>query len=376
MDSTEADGLSQLAAEGVSPWLDGVSQEVIASGRLASLVKDSTLRGATSNVDVLNAAVARDWHYRDRLTTLVKRDMSVERAAQSLSTYDARQACTQLRPVFETTHGRDGHVSVDLDPALAGDAESTVREATRLTGMVNRSNLLVKIQADDRGIHAIRDCLGAGIGVHASDIFSVRRYREVLDAYFDGLELALSTGLRPAAVGMVTAVPVGRIDAAFDARLDTIGSASARTLRGQGSLAIARLTYRMYEHRLGTDRWRDLRAAGAHPPRLMWTDTAVSSPAQPATRYVDEFVAWGTANAMSLSTLDAVVKSARLRGDTLTGRQESAAAALHEFERLGISSTAVSDRLEVMSARRQTRAWQRLRAQVASQLRSVGWEPR
>jgi len=372
MFTAKDDRLRRLAAEGVAPWLDGVSQDVLASGQLTHLITDATLRGATSNVDLLTAAVTGDRRYRERLTSLAERDLPVELAARSLSAYDARSACTELRPVFETSGAVDGHVSIDLDPVLAKDVESTVQEATELSRLVNRSNLLVKIQVTEQGIPAIGACLGAGIGVHASDISSVRRYGAVLDGYFAGLERAVAAGLRPSTVGMVTSLPLGRIDAEFDTRLDTIGTAAARALRGQGALAIARLTYQVYEQRLGTERWRGLSAAGARPPRLMWTDTAVSDPAYPPTRYIDEFVAWGTASAMSLSTLDAVARGSSLRGDTLTGQHERAAAVLDEFERLGVSCSAVADQIDVTSVRGRVHAWGKLRAQVASQLKATG----
>lgn len=369
---TQGGGVQQLAAEGVSPWLDGLSQEVIASGQLARLVKDTALRGVTSNMDMFGTALANDWHYRDRLASLTKLDIPVELALRSLSTYDARLACGALQPVFGTSGDLDGHVSIDLDPMLAMDADSTVREAAEVSRLVSRPNLLVKIRVTDQGIQAIRQCIATGIGVHASDILSVRRYEAVLDAYFDGLELAVAAGLQPSMIGMVAALPVGLIDAEFDARLVALGTAAARALVGQGALAIARLAYRVYEERLGTERWRGLSAAGAVPPRLMWTDMTVSDPVGPPTRYVDEFVAWGTASVMSLATLEAVNLGSRLHGDTLTGQHEHAAAVLDEFERLGVSTAAVETQLDMTSLSRQVHVWQKLRAQVASQLKAAG----
>ena len=376
MAASDNRGFSQLVAEGVSPWLDGLSQEVISSGLLVRVIDGTTLRGATSNVEVLGAAVATDPRYRERLAFLAKREMSVGLAARSLFMYDALLACTELLPVFETSRDLDGNVSVDLDPGLAHDVASTVRESTEVSRLVNRPNLLVKIRATGQGVRVIRECLGAGVGVHASDIFSVRRYGEVLDAYFDGLEIAVAAGLRPAAIGLVTSLPVGRIDAEFDAPLDAIGTTAAQALRGQAALAIARLTYQVYEERLGTERWRALSGAGAMLPCLMWTDTAVSDPTCPPTRYVDEFVAWGTASAMSLSTLELVAKGVKLHGDTLTNQHAPATAVLDEFERLGVRRDEVADRLEVSSARSQSHTWRKLRAQVASGLTAAGWTPR
>jgi transaldolase len=373
--SENGSGLGQLVAEGVSPWLDGVSQELIASGRFAHLIKDVHVRGATSNVDVFVDALAHDWHYRDRLAGLAKRGVSVDEAVRSLSAYDIRRACTGLRDVFESTNGLDGLASVDLDPRLAGDAAATVREATELFRIVNRPNLLIKISATDQGISAVRDCVGAGIGVHANDIFSVRRYGEVLDAYFDGLAQAIDAGRRPATIAAVTSFPVGRIDAEVDARLDALGTEPARTLRAQAALATARLAYRLYEQRLSSARWRDLSGAGARPPRLMWTTTAAADPTYPVMWYVNEFVAWGTVNAMPLAMLEAAGRACCLRGDTLTSEHVAANRVLETLARLGISTAELADRLEARNTRRQVDTWLALRNSVAAMLRTADGTP-
>jgi transaldolase len=364
------DGLGQLMAEGVSLWLDGVSHEVIASGQLTRLVSDFYVRGATSNMETFGDAVAGDRHYGDRLVGLASRNVSVEAATRSLLASDIRRACAELRPVFEETLGLDGQVSMDLDPAMSWDAAATVREATTVSTAVNRSNLLVKIPVSDEGIIAIRECLGRGIGVHASDIFSVRRYGEVLDAYFDGLEHAVAAGLRPSAIAVVTSLPVGRIDAEMDARLDMLGSEHASTLHGRLGLAIARQVYRTYEQRLGCERWRVLAAAGARPPRLMWTATSASDPACPAMWYVEEFVAWATVNAMSLTTLDTAARTCAPHGDTLTNEHDAATAVLNGIERLGVPVAEVGQRLEVTNTLRRAEVWQELKAEVAGRLRS------
>lgn len=373
--SDSGKGLCQLVAEGVSPWLDGVSHEVIASGRLTRLARDVHVRGAMSNVEVLVEAIANDWHYRDRLAALAKRGSTVDEAIRSLSGYDVRRACTEFREVFDTTGGLDGQVSIDVDPTLAGDAMATVRAAIELVGLVNRANLLVKILVAEEGITAIRDCLGRGIGVHATGIYSVRRYGEVLDAYFDGLEHAAAAGLPLAAIAMATSVPVGRIDAAVDAGLDALGTGAGGAPRGKAALAIARLTYRRYEQQLSSQRWRALSAAGARPPRLMWTETATTDPAYPFLWYVNEFVAWGTVNAMSLSTLETALVASKPHGDTLTNEHTSAAAVLDELERLGVPVAELADRLEATDARRQAETWRTLRETVAKQLRASGGTP-
>ncbi|MEU1624281.1 transaldolase [Streptomyces sp. NPDC020096] len=366
--------LHPLIAEGVSPWVDGIHRSLIVSGCLARLIKDAGVRGAVSNPRALAEAVTDDPVYRDQLVRLAYRGATVGEALRALQVHDTREACDELYEVFEKTQGHDGQVSVDLDPGLAHDAEATANAAVELWRALDRPNALVKIPATTEGLTAIRECLGRGIGVHATEIYSVARYRETVGAYFDGLERALAEGGRLSAIASVASFPVSRLDAEVDARLDELRGldeptrVAARAIRGAAALANARLMYQGYEERLGSERWRRLRAAGARPQRLMWTDTAVPDPERSSTGYVDGIVAWGTVSAMSLTTLEAAVRHCDLRGDTLMGERGSAQAVLDELERLGVSYETVVRKAAADGAVRRAAAWRVLREAVAARL--------
>jgi transaldolase len=356
--------LRELAAEGVSPWLDGIDRDLIAAGRFARLVEETGILGATSNPAQLAKAVADERSaYRGQLTALARRRVDADSAIGALLLHDARLAGDELRGVFSGTGGHDGHVSIDLDPGLADDAVAMVAVATELFVELDRPNAMVKIPATDEGLVAIRECLAKGIGVHAAEVFSVHRYRQVVHAYFEGLAEAKSAGLDLAMIASVASLPVGVFDAEVDARLAEHESADARALVGTGALANARLMYCAYDERLGSQRWRGLQADGARPQRLMWTSSGAE--------HVDRIVGWGTVTAMSLSAIESVTRHGELRGDTLTGECAAAQSIVDGLGLLGISYDAVVRTLERDSRSRLDRSWQELRSATRKRLRTV-----
>ncbi len=360
--------LRQLVAEGVSPWIDGLHRGLLASGRLARLITDLGIRGATSNPSVLADALGHGPAYREQLVRLARHRVSVDGAVWAASVLDLRLACDQFHGVFTSTHGYDGLVSMDLDPRLAHDAERTVAEAVELARAVSRANALVKIPATPAGLVAMRECIGRGLGVHATEIYSVSRYSEVAAAYCDGLELALAAGRDLGGIASVASLPVRRLDEEIDSLLLRSDAVARHALRGRAALATARLLYQAYEENLGGERWRRLRAAGARPQRLMWTDTAPRRPGGPS-RYVETLISWGTVNALSLLALEEAAAHSRLQGDTLMGRHEAAQQVLDGLGRLGISYDAVVRKLEAESIPRLIDSWSLLREAVAEQLR-------
>ncbi|MGA5701787.1 transaldolase [Peterkaempfera bronchialis] len=367
--------LRPLVAEGVSPWLDGIHRDLITSGSLARLIEETGLRGATSNPAVLAGWLRHDSAYLDQLTRLAAHEVSVEGAVWAASVHDLRLACDALHPVFEETHGYDGLVSMDMDPRMAHDPAATTAEAVELARAVDRPNMLVKIPATAEGLVAIRDCIGLGIGVHATGVFSVQRYGQVADAYFAGLERALAAGRQLSAIPSVASLPVDRADDEIDSRLGAVGSEDALALRGQAALATARLMYRVYEERLGSARWRALRASGARPQRLMWTDSTLESPPLARTRYVEVLISWGTVHAMTQPIVEEAARYLRLRGDTLMGQHEAAQGVLDKLGRLGISYDAVVRKLESTSVTSLVDSWLRLLEAVGAQLRAAAVNP-
>jgi transaldolase len=361
--------LRELAAEGVSPWLDGIDRELATSGRLRRLVEETGILGATSNPAQLAKAVAsEDSAYRDQLSALADRQVDADSAIRALILHDAQLACDTLLSVFTSTDGHDGHVSIDLDPRLADDAVATVAAASALSAELNRPNAMVKVPATEQGLAAIRDCLAKGISVHATEIFSLHRYRQVVYAYFEGLVNAKAAGLELATIASVASLPVGTFDAEVDARLAEHDGADARVLRGTGALANARLMYREYDQRLGCEQWRGLQEHGARPQRLMWTSTA----ARFGIEYVDRIVAWGTVTAMSVSTIDSVMRHGELRGDTLTGEHEATQSVMDGLGRLGVTYDSVVRKLKRDSGRRLDRTWQELTSATRRRLGAAG----
>ncbi|MDT0392972.1 transaldolase [Streptomyces dubilierae] len=356
--------LDELVAEGVSPWLDGLTRGHLASGCLTRLIARTGVRGATSDPAALAAAVETDDAYREQLAGLASEDICAADAVRAVAAYDVRWACDELRPVYQATRGLDGMVSMDLDPRLARDAESAVAEAEQALRAVNRPNAMVKLPATAEGIAAIRECVGEGFPVHVTGVFSVARYREALDAYGDGLRRALADGRRLPALSSVVSLPVGLLDAEVDARLEELGTPDALALRGEAAVARARHLYRLYDDWFGGADWRPLAAAGGHPQRLMWASTTVADPSSPPTRYVERLVTWGTITSMTLTTLEAAARRLTLCGDTLMGRHHAAAEVWRRLERLGIDGDEIARKLEAESARRLAAAWRDLYAAV------------
>ncbi|KNB51267.1 transaldolase family protein [Streptomyces caatingaensis] len=361
-------GLDALAAEGVAPWLGGLRRSLLSSGGRPGLLAGAAVRGASFCPEGLAADAVEDDGCREQLSLLARRPAAPDTAVLALCAYDLRSACDVLRPVFGTGHGGDGCVSMDVDAALARDAVGTVAAAGELHRAAGRSNALVKIPATGPGLAAVRACLRRGIGVHVTEIFSVRRYGEVLDACLDGLEGARAAGHDLAALPVCTSLAAGRIEAGVDERLTALGTPQALALRGTAALAVARLAFRLYEERLGTACWRRLAAAGARPPRPLWD--VVDDPADGAGRELrraETLVAWGTGVVLSPAGL-AAAAGARPEGDTLTSRHDEAAALVAEVERLGVPFEATAAGLAAARLRRLARAWRGLRRTVAEQL--------
>jgi transaldolase len=241
-----------------------------------------------------------------------------------------------LAEVADATGGIDGRVSIEVDPRLARDADRTVAEARALWWLVDRPNLLIKIPATEQGLPAITRCLAEGISVNVTLIFSLERYRAVLDAYLAGIEQARDAGHDLSRITSVASFFVSRVDAEIDARLERVGSRDATALLGQAAIANARLAYEAYEQVLTTDRWEALAAAGANVQRPLWASTGVKNPDYDDTRYVVELAAADTVNTMPEATLDAVADHGVIRGDTIRDAYADAHRTMTALAEVGI----------------------------------------
>ncbi|MEU3415778.1 MULTISPECIES: transaldolase [unclassified Streptomyces] len=340
------DALKRLSDEGVAIWLDDLSRKRITSGNLAELIDQQHVVGVTTNPTIFQKAISQGDGYDQQLSDLAARKVTVEEAIRMITTADVRDAADILRPVFDATGGQDGRVSIEVDPRLAHHTKATVAEAKQLAWLVDRPNTLIKIPATQAGLPAIAEVIGLGISVNVTLIFSLERYRAVMDAYLTGLEKAKERGLDLSKIHSVASFFVSRVDTEIDKRLDGIGTDEAKGLRGKAALANARLAYQAYEEVFSSDRWTALESAGANKQRPLWASTGVKDPAYPDTLYVTELVAPNTVNTMPEATLEATDDHGEITGDTISGTYEQARADLDALERLGIGYDDVVQVLE------------------------------
>ncbi len=331
------DRLQALSDQGVSVWLDDISRGRLKSGNLSKLIESLHVVGVTSNPTIFAKAVADADDYADQVADLAVREVSLEEAMRAIMTYDVRWGCDVLREVYEATDGKDGRVSIEVDPRLAHNAHATFAEARALWWLVDRPNVMIKIPATKEGLSAIADATAEGISVNVTLIFSLDRYRKVMDAYLSGLERAKDAGVDISTIRSVASFFVSRIDTEVDKRLDEVGTAEARQLRSKVAVANARLAYQAYEEVVASDRWQSLEEAGANRQRPLWASTSVKDPDLPDTMYVTELVAPDTVNTMPEATIEATADHADITGDSITSNYADAQDVLDRMEKVGIS---------------------------------------
>jgi transaldolase len=363
-----SDTLAKLSEAGVSIWLDDVSRRRLNTGNLATLVRDKHVVGVTSNPTIFAKALSDAADYDDQVRELAARGASLDAAVKEITTTDIRNACDLFRDVWQATGGVDGRVSIEVDPRLAHDTDKTVAEALDLWKTVDRPNLYVKIPATAAGIPAIARTLAEGVNVNVTLIFSVERYREVMDAYLAGLEQAKANGHDIAKLTSVASFFVSRVDTEVDKRLEGIGTDEAKALRGKAAVANARLAYAAFEEVLATGRWQALAAAGAKPQRPLWASTGVKNPDYADTMYVDELVVADTVNTMPENTLHAVADHGKITGDTVTGTAGAAQDLFDALSAVGIDIADVFLTLEREGVEKFEKSWEELLESVQGQL--------
>ncbi len=363
-----SDRLADLSAQGVSIWLDDLSRELIESGGLQEVVDEQHVVGITTNPTIFASALAKGERYDDQVRSLAERGVTVGEAVFEITTEDVRRACDVLRPVYDATDGVDGRVSIEVDPGLARDTGRTVEMAKRLWQAVDRPNLFIKIPATVEGLPAISLVLAEGISVNVTLIFSLDRYRSVMQAFLVGLEQAREHGRDLSDIESVASFFVSRVDSEVDKRLEEIGTPEALELRGKAGIANARLAYHAWTEVFATPRWKVLADDGAHPQRPLWASTGVKNPEYSPTLYVDQLVAPGVVNTMPHKTLDLAQEQAEITGDTVTDAHEQADEVLDALERLGISYNEVTDLLEREGVEKFDASWAELGRTVSDEL--------
>jgi transaldolase len=366
-----ASALARLTAEGVAIWLDDLSRDRLTSGNLQHLVDDRHVVGVTTNPTIFQAAITKSSLYDDDLRAQAASGADADAAVRSLTTDDVRTAADLLTPVVERTGGRDGRVSIEVDPRLAHDTEATIAQARELWALVGRPNVFIKIPATREGIPAITQVIADGISVNVTLIFGTERYREVMDAYQAGLERRIAAGGSLDGIESVASFFVSRVDTEIDKRLDSIGTDEALTLRGRSAVANARLAYAAYEDVLAAERWQRLEAAGASRQRPLWASTSTKNPDYDDTVYVTTLVAPDTVNTMPEPTLEAVADHGEIVGDTIRPNYDDARATLAAVAAAGVDLDDVSAVLEREGVEKFATSWNDLLQAVAAKLEAA-----
>ncbi|WP_368866648.1 transaldolase [Rothia mucilaginosa] len=353
-----SESTQKLSDAGVSIWLDDLSRDRLTSGNLAELIKTHNVVGVTTNPTIFAGALSKGAAYAEQMRELAAAGASVEEAVFAATCDDVRNACDVFEPVYKASNGFDGRVSIEVDPRLARDAEGTAKMARELYERVGRENVMIKIPATQEGLRPIAETLAAGISVNVTLIFSLTRYREVINAYMLGLEQALENGKDLSTIHSVASFFVSRVDTEIDARLEAAGG-DAVQLKGKAGLANARLAYEVFEEMFSSERWARLQAHGANVQRPLWASTGVKDPALPDTLYVTGLVAPNTVNTMPEATLNAVADHGEVTGNTIVPNYSESNEVLDAISAY-VSYPEVVEKLEVEGLSKFDVSWEEL----------------
>jgi transaldolase len=362
---------AQLSAAGVSIWLDDLSRERINSGGLQKLIAERNVVGVTTNPTIFASALAKGEAYDDQVALLAKTGVSVTDAVFEITTDDVTRASDIFREIYDTTDGFDGRVSIEVEPGLAHDAKGTVDQAIKLAAKVGRPNALIKIPATVEGLEAITAVIAQGISVNVTLIFSLERYRAVINAYLTGLEQAKAAGIDISEIHSVASFFVSRVDTEIDKRLDAVGTDEATALKGKAGVANAQLAYEVYTQAFATERAAGLLAAGANKQRPLWASTGVKDPAVLDTTYVVELVAQDVVNTMPEKTLEATFDHGEIRGDTISSSYASANEVMDAIAAQGVSYDEVTELLEKEGVEKFIVSWNELLDTVSAALEAA-----
>ncbi|GBQ09239.1 transaldolase [Komagataeibacter rhaeticus] len=369
--------LCELARFGQSPWLDFIQRSFTENGSLKRLVDQDGLKGVTSNPAIFHKAIGQGDEYDTRIgQVLAERKVDAAALYEILAVEDIQAAAKVLYPVYETSRGIDGYVSLEVSPHLAHDAIGTLAEARHLWKRVDMPNLMIKIPGTQEGVEAVRTAIADGMNVNVTLLFSLEAYKKVLDAYMAGLEARHAQGLLVSGIASVASFFVSRIDARIDTAIDErIAGAdpeakTLETLRGKVAIANARMAYQYWQGVTRGARWRKLAALGAQPQRLLWASTGTKDPAYSDVLYVDALIGPETVNTIPPATF-AAFREHGTAALTLTQDIPGAIQVLHEADRLGLDLAGVTDALLHEGLDAFAEAFRSLRDSMATKITSL-----
>ena len=371
--------LLRLAELGQSVWYDYIRRDLYQGPELRRLIDEDGLRGMTSNPTIFQQAIAATELYDDDVRRLGEQGLPPAEIFEGLAVEDVSRAADAFRKVYETAGGDDGFVSIEVGPHLADDTAGSVAEAHRLWQRCDRPNVMVKIPGTAAGVPAIRQCLAEGVNINITLLFSIERYREVMEAYLSAFEARVAAGQPVDRLRSVASFFVSRVDTNVDKKLDAVAADAgrperqrqlARELRGKTGIANARLAYRAFEEVFSGERYARLRERGASRQRPLWASTSTKDPAYPDLYYVEALIAPDSIDTMPRETFEAYkdhgVPRVRIHDDL-----DRAQDVLDGLAELGIEESQVYDELEQEGVRKFSDSYDSLLETLAEKEKAV-----
>ncbi|HEX3211051.1 MAG TPA: transaldolase [Actinomycetota bacterium] len=344
--------LQQLSEQGVAVWVDSIARDWLEKGELRRLRDQYSVVGVTSNPTIFQAAIGAGGFYDDQLAALAQQSLPTPAIFERLALYDIRWAAHELHTVYDASGGLDGYVSYEVPPDLAHDTDETVFQATRLFDLLAVPNVMIKIPATVEGLPAIRASIAAGVNVNVTLIFSIDRYREVVEAYLAGLEDRAARGAGLRQVASVASFFVSRVDTLIDPQLEERveeggpDAALAEARLGTAAIDNAKLAYEAWLELFSGPRWEALESKGARPQRCLWASTSTKNPHYRDVLYSEELIGRDTVNTMPLSSVEAFADHGIVRGQTILENLDRAQRLWSDLIRVGIDEEEVGEQLE------------------------------
>lgn len=300
--------LKKIETFGQSIWLDYIRRDLITSGELRRLIDEDGLRGMTSNPSIFEKAIAESNLYDAEIQKMALKGKNVNAIYEAISQKDVQSAADVFRPLYERTGGKDGYVSLEVNPHMAHDTAGTIEEGRKLWAALNRPNVLIKVPATTEGLPAIRKLISDGINVNVTLLFALPRYRQVIEAFIAGITDRINEGKSITNIASVASFFLSRIDAVIDPKeADFIASVGeqahfATKIRGQVAISSAKIAYKIYQEFFESEQFLKL---GASPQRLLWASTSPKNPKYSDVKYIEALIGPNTVNTIPLQTLEA-----------------------------------------------------------------------